>query len=172
MSSQVEYIKVIADLIQTQMDLAPNRVYLYNQAWNIPPDDGLFVNVGLISKKPFGLSKTYQSVTEEMGGLLQVQMMNVQETYSVLIFSQNNTARIRNHEILYALNGDAAEQAQERYSFKIGYLPTSLMDVSEIDGASRLNRYNLTFNILCGYSQSRRVEYYSTIQDPFIYTQP
>ena len=172
MSSQVEYIKVIADLIQTQMDLAPNRVYLYNQAWNLPPDEGLFVNVGLIGKKPFGISKTYQSVSEEMGGLLQVQSMNVQETYSVLVFSQSSAARIRNYEILYALNGDAAQQAQERYSFKIGYLPSSLVDISEIDGASRLNRYNLTFNILCGYSQSRRVEYYNTIQDPSIYIQP
>jgi len=168
----VEYIKVIADLIQTQMDLAVDRVFLYNQQINLPPDQGLFVNVGLIGKKPFGMSKSYLSVSDAEGGLQQQQTLNVQETYSVLIWSQNSDARLRNHEVLFALNGDAAQQAQEKYSFKIGYLPTQLMDVSDEDGASRLNRYSLTFNILCGYSQKRRVEFFSTFQEPAIHTQP
>ena len=103
--------------------------------------------------------------------LLELVELEVRELLSAYDFPGDDIPVIQ-VSALNALNGDAAEQAQERYSFKIGYLPTSLMDVSEIDGASRLNRYNLTFNILCGYSQSRRVEYYSTIQDPSIYTQP
>jgi len=168
----VEYIKVLAGLIQTQMDLAPERVMLYNQQWTLPPDTGLFINVGLIAKKPFGMSKSYLSVTTAEGGLQQAQTLNVQETYSVLVFSQSNEARLRNHEVLFALNGDAAQQAMEQHSFRIGYLPPSFTDVSDIDGASRLNRYSLTFNILCGYSQTRRVEYFSTFQEPAIHTQP
>jgi hypothetical protein len=167
-----EFIKIIADLIQTQMDLKPDRVFLYNQEWNIPPDSGLFVVIGLLGKKPFGLSRKHVSVSDEQGGLQQVQSLNVQEQYSVTVFSKDSSARQRCHEVLFALNGDAAQQAQETHSFRIGYLPTEFLDVSMNEGASRLNRYSLTFNILCGYSQSRRVEYYSNIREPAIFIEP
>lgn len=154
-----EYAKIFAALIRGQMDLKADRVFLYNQKWNIPPDDGVFVNVGIIGDRPFGVSQHFED-DEATGGLTEVQGTNIQEIYSVLIYSQNSEARRRRHEILFALNGVPAQQAQEKYSFKISNLPTDLLDVSQGEGSSRLNRYNLTFRVLVSYSRRRSVEFF------------
>ena len=158
-ATEVEIIKVIADLIQGEMDLPADRVFLYNQDAALEPDDDIYVNVGLLGAKPFGVS--VKVVDDPVLGLVEQQMMNVQEIYSILIYSKSGAARQRAHEIILALNGQAAQQAQERYSFKIGNLPTSFVDVSEVEETYRLNRYSLTFNCLLAYARNRAAEYFS-----------
>lgn len=155
---ETEIIKVIADLIQQEMDLKEDRVFLYNQDVALKPDDGIYVVVGLLGSKPFGTSSV--QVSDPALGLIQQQTVNVQEIYSILIWSKNGDARRRNHEIIFALNGQRAQQAMEQFSFKIGNLPTSVTDVSEVEETYRLNRYSLTFACLLAYGRSRAVEYY------------
>ncbi len=159
--TQPEYIKVVAALIQDQMDLPEDRVLLYNQKFDIPSIPGVFVSLSILGDKPFGASSEFTSEgTGEDAKLIELQGVNVQEIYSIMIYSQNSQARVRRHEVLFALNGVPSQQAQERYNFKIGNLPTDLLDVSEVDGSSRLNRYNLTFRALVSYSRRRSVEYF------------
>lgn len=163
MSDQREKIKIIADLIYSEMDLR-NDVILYNQEYPTPPKDGLFVAISMLADTPFGAS--VQQIATEEEGLIEHQTVNVRETYQILSYSQDSSARLRRHEIIWALKSNAAQQAAEKYSFKIGYLPTSFVDVSEVEGTSRLNRYALTVSVLCAYSRERRVEYYNQFQDP------
>lgn len=158
MSEQTEVIKVIADLVQEEMDLKAERVFLYNQDVDLKPDDGIYVVVGILGDKPFGT--TVEHLDDPTLGLVERQTVNVQEIYSILIFSKDGTARQRRHEIIFALNGLAAQQAMEKHSFRIGNLPTTLVDVSEVEETYRLNRYSLTFNCLVAYGRDRAVEYF------------
>ncbi len=163
MSDVVEPIKILADLIQQQLDLGVDDVWIYNQNYPIPPEKKMFVTLGILAKTPFGTSSNFDGAGE---GLVETQGMNVQETYSIMAYSQDSTARIRCHEILWALSGVPAQQAQEKYAFRIGTLPTSFVDVSAIEGASRLNRYSLTFRALVAYQRRRSVEYFDRYAQP------
>jgi len=72
----------------------------------------------------------------------QVGDFKIKKGYSEsVIMSQNNDARARRQEILFALNSTRAEQLQEKYGFKIANLPTTFNDTSYVEGASRLTRY-------------------------------
>ena len=166
-----EILKVVADLIQTQLGLPADDVFLYNQKVDLPPEQRMFVNVAFVGSKVFGTSSRHASDPEF--GLVQQQTMNAQETYQILCYSRDSTARLRKHEIVFALSGDAAEQAQAKYSFKIGYLPNNFLDVSKGEGASRLNRYALTFRVHLAYQKTQAVEYYNDFGDsPSLITNP
>lgn len=160
-----EYIKDICDLIRIEMDLEQKRVILYNQDYPIPADNSCFVAVSLLGKKPFGSS--IELTTDPVDGVPVEQMtINTQETYQVLIYSRDGSARERNHEILWALVGTLAQQYQENRNFRIGTLPTAFTDVSEVEATTRLNRYALTFNVICAYQKARRLEYFDKFQEP------
>lgn len=165
MSNEAEKIKLVAGIIQSELDLE-NDVVIYNQEFPIPKTDGLFVALSILGDKVFGVSTKHQSVEEEEGGLIEHQTINVQEIYQILAYSKDGSARRRRHEIPMALKSDGAQQVMEKYAFKIGYVPTSFVDVSEVQGTSRINRYALTVNVLCAYSRERRVEYYDQFRDP------
>ncbi len=160
-----EIIKVIADVIQAEMELPNNRVYLYNQKWVIPPDQNLFVVVGFISAKPFGVRGGYANdpITNE---LVEVQSLNQQETYSIDVISRDSSARQRKQEVILALNSTRMQQAMEQYNFKIGNLPTSFLDVSAVEAAALLNRYRLAFNALVIYRKTKSTEYYDSFSVP------
>lgn len=160
-----EVLKVIADVIQEQMDLKNENVFLYNQALPMPIEKGIVVNIAVIGDKPFGASSHYED-DPVSGGLTEVQGVNLQEIYSVLVYSKDNSARLRRHELIMVMKGTAMQQMMEKYSFKIGYIPAAMTDVSEGDGASRLNRYSLTFRALLSYSRRRSVEYFNKFENP------
>ena len=158
MSEPVEFIKVLADLIQEEMDLPVDKVFLYNQDADLGKYSGLYVNLGILGDKPFGASSEIRNDPEL--GLVENQSVNVQEWYSLLLSSQDNTARLRRHEPPMILRGSRCQQLMEKYSFKVGYLPAAMTDVSEVEATYRLNRYSLTFNCLVAYARLRAVEYY------------
>lgn len=170
----VEFIKIIAGLIQSELDLDADTVWLYNQKEKIPPVKTMFVNVGFLGSKVFAAANKYASEDDPPtgAGLYQKQTVNMQEHYSVLVYSADSTARIRKHEIIWALIGDAAQQAMEKYSFKIGYVPKFFTDVSTVEGTSRLNSYSLAFNILCAYSRRRSTEFFDTFAAPKLVINP
>ena len=167
-----EIIKVVADIIQSEMELGNDRVYLYNQKWRIPPDEGLFVVVGFLGAKAFGAKTEYENdpVTQE---LVEVQSVNQQETYTVDLFSRDSSARQRKQEVILALNSTFAQQMQEQYTFKIANLPSTFNDVSALEATAILNRYQLVFNALVVYRKVKNVQFYDSFQiPPIVHTNP
>ena len=160
-----EIIKVVADILQAELSLKNDRVFLYNQKWNIPPDQDLFVVVGFQSAKPFGVKSQYEN-DPVSGDLVEVQSVNQQETYTIDLISRDHSARMRKQEVILALNSTAAQQAQEQYSFKIANLPTTFVDVSDLEASALLNRYRLAFNVLVVYRKVKSVDYFDQFQIP------
>lgn len=167
--NDVELIKALCALMESQMDLKTGTFIIYNQKYNIPDDDGLHGYIACVRGKPFGSSLYYQNVpaTEaDDARLEEVQSMNIQETYTINVYSKDGSARQRNHEVIFALHSTASQQMQERYSCRMGYIPTQMIDVSHVEGAARLNRYSLTFQLLRAYTRTRPIEFYDTFTIP------
>lgn len=164
-----EPIKILADIILKELTLKPDQVLLYNQKFDIPPDYRMYVSLSVLGTKNFAGYPDYDP-DPITGDLVETQVVNRQEMISILVYSRSDEARTRNWEIPAALVSTYSEQQQEANSIKIGTLPTAVMDVSEVEGTARLNRYALTFMVLAAYKKQKPVEFYGTFQQPAIFT--
>jgi hypothetical protein len=159
-----ETIVVLADLFQQQLDLPADRVFIYNQKWKIPPDDDIFIVVSLLTMKPYGSYR--RQADDPLFGLIEVIGTNLQETYTVDIFSRNGMARVRRLELLFALQSTQAQQLSEDNSFRLATVPPVFVDLSGLEGSAILNRYQLTFSLLRAEERKRAIEYFDTFENP------
>lgn len=156
---QIETEKAIADIIQKELGLTTEQIWIYNQDFVMPSTSGLFVVVG------FGWSKTISSRNEiketvdesEVTTVLELQCCNVLENIVISLMSKNSEARQRKNEILAALSSYYAQQIQEKYSFKIGRIPTNFINVSDAEGSTTINRYNITIPVYVWYEKEKQI---------------
>lgn len=156
-------------ILEHELSLKPEQAMLYNQKFDIPPDDRIYLYVGILGTKTFAAKGGYEP-NPVTGNLDQVQNVNRQEMYSIHVYSRSAAARERNWEIPAALVGDYSEQMQELRSMKIGYVPTSMNDVSQVEGTARLFRYALTIRALVAYRKVVTVPFYDSFDQPEIVT--
>ena len=64
-----------------------------------------------------------------------------------------------------------SQQVQELYALKIAETPTSINDVSAIEGTTLLNRVAITLPVLRKYSMLIGANYYDTFEDIDMSTQ-
>lgn len=161
---------ILAKLFRDYMNLEEEQVLIYNQKFKLPAEKGLFISVGLLAEKPFGTNKSYRENDDPAAdpslALVEVIAVNRQETYSVQIYSKDESALERKDEIIAALSSDLAQAAAEKYAFKLGQQPVSMVDASGTEGAARLNRYVATFNVLSVTKTERAVPYFDQFQNP------
>lgn len=155
--SFIEPIKVLADIIKTEMSLADDRVLIYNQKWNLPNDSDIFISLRSGPTKTFSNRNNYE---DRESGFYEVQDINIQENIIIDIFSKDDTARTRKEEIIMALKSTYSQQNQEINSIKIAEIPNSFIDVSEAEASAMLNRYNITIRILSWRTKEKTVDYY------------
>ena len=169
MSKPVKYelIKVLADIIQTNLCIPayPPSVFIYNQKTRLPKGDGMFIDIEFLGSKPFGVRRGYENSADQTL-LLETLGQQVQETYQVRVWSQNGEARMRNHEILFALNSTYAQQQMEIYSFKLANLPSSFTDISGVEASAILNTYAIRFNALRKFDRCRPVAFFDKFVQP------
>jgi hypothetical protein len=168
-----EPIKILVALLLAEMDLKPEQVTLYNQKFEIPTDERLYINLAVLGAKDFAVRNKWENdpISKE---LVEVQGINRQQLISVMVYSRGSAARERNWEIPLVFSSVRAEQAMAANSFSIGRLPTSMNDISDLDGTSRLNRYSLTFALQSRYEKVKPVPFYDQFDSnsPVIITNP
>lgn len=150
-------IQLFCDIIQTELGLAPGRVYLWDQKINEPKDSGLYVAVAIMTCKPFG------NVTATEGdedGLNANQSVNMQATVAIDLISRGTEARDRKEEIIFALNSIYAQQQQELNSFYIGKLSPRFVNLSPVDGAAIPYRFSITVNMQYFVKRVKPVPYF------------
>lgn len=174
-----ETIVLLADLLASQLGLNPNLVFIYNQKWMIPNVPGLFIEIAENAFRPFGQSSEFvdvpadnTGVTPQPAQLVENQVVCMQEVYTVTLYSRNALARRMQSRLPMALNSVPAQQLQEKYSFQIGSLPLSFVDVSRTEGAAILSKYAYTFQLLRSYTQGFIVEYFDKFQFPGLILNP
>ncbi len=160
-NEQKSAISLLRAIIVREMELDPDRVIIYNQKWNIPADDGIFVTLSFLGAKPMS-SRSREVQTES--GMSEVQEVNMQEMIQIDVMSKSTAALFRKWEVLAALTSVYSQQIQEQNSFKIAILPTDLKDVSEVEGTARLYRFVITVNLFAWYEKTKAVDFYDSFK--------
>jgi len=159
-----EIIDVLIDLIKNQLDLTDSQIWIYNQKVKIPNDPGLFVEIAFISARPFGVSSICSE--DDAGNFIETQSVNQQETYKIVLYSRDESAKTRAWEAHLALSGVLSQQAQEQFSFKIAQLPTGFIDTSAVEASARLFRQDLTFQCIRSRTKIRVINYFDQFNIP------
>jgi len=161
MDKEVE--KIILDIIITEMNLPDD----YGN-----DDDGNEIPVGLIgfnnyklgstediqiivtsqNKKP--MSNTTRTRFEDPD-FIEESIVRMRENISIDILSRNTDARSRAWEVISALNSLYSQGKQEEYFFKIFKVPETMNNVSEAEGGSNINRFNVVVPCFTWYSKEK-----------------
>lgn len=155
-----EPIKVLMEILISEMELDADRVLIYNNKWILPNDLDIFISLRN------GSLKTISNRTTEddrgVSGFFEVQSISIQEDIIVDIFSGDSTARTRKEEVIMALKSNFSQQKQELYSIKIVQMPNSFIDLSNVETSRRLNRYNITVPIFSWRTKEKTIDYFDT----------
>ena len=154
-----EPLKVIADILQTKLGLKAGRVMLYNQKYNIPKDDKIFIMVGEEDNDVYAAS-TNTMDTSDGSGYEERNDVLVRATAVIDVLSAGPEARERKHEVILALNSIYSQQMQELNSLRIANLPVGFVNTSDLEASQMLNRFTIKFNILYRKSNKNSVDYY------------
>lgn len=155
-----EAILVLADIVQTEMELTDDQVVIYNQKFDIPDTAGLFIVLSFVSIKTYA-TKTIQE-DRENDGFYEVQRSNHFAVIGIDIYSKNDEARTRKEEIISALKSTFAQQEMESNSIKIFTIPSDFADVSFIEAAALLNRFHGDISVLYSTVKEKKIDYYDT----------
>jgi hypothetical protein len=155
--------QIICDIIKTGMSLKDNQIWIYNQRRAIPEDKSLYITVGIMSIKPYAnINRFNQSTMKD--DLNQY----VQETLSINLMSYTTECLERYPEVMGSLISTYSQQVQEELALKIAEIPTSINDVSAIEGTTLLNRIVITLPVLRKYSMLIGANYYDQITPGYI----
>lgn len=154
-----EPAKVLCDIIQHEMGLAPNQVLIYNQKIDLATDrDALKVTVAILDSKI--LNANNRLIDGGVLGLLEQPQAAVLETFQIDILSADDKARVRRHEVIMAFHSTYAQQLCEQYQIKITKLPASFVDTSDLEETQIVSRYSMTISVFSLYTkESKAVDY-------------
>jgi len=149
--------QIICEIIQTYMGLTSDQIYIYNQRKKIPPSEGLFVVVGLMSSVPFGNNTKF---TGNGATYKQEISQMMQETLSINMFSYDSSAVERMPELLGSFQSIYSRQLQEEIGFSIGVIPSNISDTSFLEASAILFRQTITLRVLRAYSKISEGQYF------------
>ena len=172
MPENPDTISLLVQLLNTELNLKPGRVRRYNQRAVLPQDPGLFIDVAYLTSHTFGRSAVSKS-DPVTGNLNWVQTINRREFYALMLMSVNSGALDRLSEILMVFESDTAIKLMDQYNFQIAPITSDPADLSEVEGPSRLNRYEFHVSVLRAYTYVKAVTYYDEFTgSPALVTQP
>jgi hypothetical protein len=162
---------LFCEILQSQLGLAPGRVYLWDQKIMQPSDAGLFIAVSVPSCKPFGVTNQPDG---SGSGLNSIQVAHMLATLDIDIISRGTEARDRKEEVLLALDSNYSRSQQEANSFSIGKLPAGarFLNLSQVDGAAIPYRYKISINVQYAVTKTTAVPYYDTFAAAEVSTNP
>ena len=167
-----EPIKVLADVIASEMGLDTGHIMLGFQSWGIPQDDGLYVALTTLSEKPVGNNNYFDGGDDTAVPPVaptEVQQVVTQEMVQIDVMSFNNDARTRKEEVLMSLASMACQRAQATYNFKINRIPTAFVNASSLEETKYLQRFTVTLIIESIKEKVKAAEYFETIPDPEVH---
>ena len=158
-------LTLFCDIIQSEMQLEDDQVYLWDQKLNIPPDDRLYIAVSVQSCKPYS---NIREMVSTVSGLEEHQTVNMQATLGIDIISRSSEARDRKEEVIMALNSTLAQKTQETYAMLIGKVSTGFNNLSEIEGAAIPYRFVVSCSLQYKVTKQKLVEYYDNYTNSVI----
>jgi hypothetical protein len=162
-------LTLFCDILQNQLGLANDHIYVWNQKLMEPTDYNLYIAVSVFNSKPFGNTNYFNGATQQ-----SIQSINMLDTLQIDAISRGPSARDNRANILMALNSNYSEQQQECNSFKIGTLPanSSFINLSHTDGAAIPYRFQIQVNMQYFVQLIQSVNYYDTFNQSTVLVNP
>lgn len=151
-------LEVLADIVQTEMELEDGRVMIGFEKFDIGPLPGLYVALQYLSSKPIGAASLFDGEADE-----EVQRVAMTDVVQIDVISYNDEATKRRVEVLMALRSHYAQRQMELHSVKIGRLPQFFGNASFADGpaGSYQHRYVARFFVNSIYSKRKATDTYA-----------
>lgn len=164
-------IFLFCEILQVQLGLPNDHVYLWDQKIFQPTDSQLYVAVSVPSCNPIG---NVNRPASDDSGLLQAQYVSMYARVDIDVISRGPAARDRKEQIILALNSVYSQQQQEANGFYIGKksISNGFQNLSQIDGAAIPYRYKITYAMQYAVSLTSSVPYFDTFETEQIYTNP
>ena len=177
---QKEIEKIFVDLIRHELNLPENYgidehgdvipcVVIRAQNVKLFTTPKLQITISTLSSNIFS-NRTYTKEimvknenNEDETHFVEEGYLNERRTMQIDVYSRNNEARQRFPEVQLALNSIYAQQLQDKYQFKIGYISNAI-NISGLDGGSDINRYTIRFDCLSWFKKTKDVDYYDTFR--------
>lgn len=152
-------LQLLAGIIQKSMGLTEAQVWLYNQRRTIPNTSELFITLHRDAIRPYGNN------SRQSGDDVKATQF-FQTLVSIQMFSRSLEATTRLPEVLAAIRSPYSLYVQEKEGIKISSVPTSIVDASEVEGASMLYRTRIQIMVLSAYELVAGATYFDpdTIQ--------
>lgn len=171
--------KILVDIIKHELILPDNygrtprgdvipSVIIYAQNIKLFQTDKLQITVKTVSEQIYSNRTEFRENPNPVDpdgkdAFLEVQDLNEGRMIQIDVYSRNNEARERHHEVTMALNSVYAQQQMDLYNFKIGTISNSV-NISGIDGGSDINRFTTTFNVIIHHQKIKPVDYYNKFE--------
>lgn len=159
-----EPIKVIADILQTEMQIPEGQIMLGYEKWDIPPNPDLYIALTYVGGKAIGNSNYFTSVGNLPGQQIEHQEVAMRHVVQIDLLSFGPEARIRKEEVLMALRSIYSQQQQEKYLMSIARVPSDFVDASTLEETKMLNRFTLTVPITALHTKTKAAPYYDKFQ--------
>jgi len=165
-----EPIKVLADVIASEMGLDTGHIMLGFQSWGIPQDDGLYVALTTLSEKPVGNNNYFDGGDPDADPPVvpaEIQEVVTSELIQIDVMSFDGSvlgARGRKNEVLMALASMASLTAQAQFNMRIHAIPTGFQNVSSLEETKFLNRFTVTLIVQSVQRKTKDAAYFDTFQ--------
>lgn len=136
-----EVDELIAGIILNETGLDADRIVLYNQNYNEPTDDNLFIIVATGQFYPLAVNNKFDPDTNQ-----EIKTVTGYTVINVELTSRNRQALERKEEILQAIISTYSQQVQEENSIKI-MRAGDILDLSAVEGASALHRFRVPLSV-------------------------
>lgn len=160
-----EPIKLICDILQKQLDLSKEQVWIYNQKRDIPNDFNMYIVADYQGQKIIGSVRHEQPVES---GLMEYQSLHSLAVIRLDLFSRGNSARINKDLVIMALNSTYSQQVQEANGFSIARNSFQVTNATMAEGTAELNRYSISFNVTYMSETTKSIQYFDTFRKEVI----
>lgn len=157
---------LFCEIIQKQLALDNNHVFLWDQKLFQPTDSGMYIAVSVDSPKPFSNNNQLMSDGNT------VQSVNMYAQLGLNVISRGPEARDHKELVILALNSTYSQQQQEANGFYIGKISTGFINLSQIDGAAIPYRFHISVAIQYAVSLTTSQQFYDTFALTQNYTNP
>lgn len=147
-----DYQTIICDILARELGLEYNRVFLFNQKYEWPKDEKMFIEVGEGTSQLISNIPSHQTINDRY---YEIQTISMATPLEINIYSRGREAVKRHAEIPMALNSTYSIQQQGRNGISIAKitLGKNIKNLSELDGAAMMNRF--LAEIVVNHSEER-----------------
>ena len=154
-------ILILADIIKDFMGLNDDQIYINNQDFDPNTSPNLFVTIEPTTSIVMSNNNRFNPDTEQ-----QIINTNYKEGYAINIRSKDESASIREKELVAALVSDFSRNKQEEYFFQIAPVPPiGGTNTSVLEGEGILTRSTLNITIFTHYSIAKATAIYDNFNN-------